>query len=71
MGVRSLSIMVELEGLNLLIDAGAALGPRSGLPPHPLEYMALKRAKERIRNAAKTADIIFISHYHYDHYTPA
>lgn len=71
MGVRSLSIMVELERLNLLIDAGAALGPRSGLPPHPLEYVELKRAKERIRNAAKTADVIFVSHYHYDHYTPA
>ena len=70
-GVRSLSHMVEVSGTRILVDAGAALGPRFGLLPHPMEYRRLNAIKDKIREYARKADIIFISHYHYDHYTPA
>lgn len=70
-GVRSLSHMVEVFGVHILVDAGAALGPRFGLLPHPMEYRRLGAIKRRIRELAEKAHIIFISHYHYDHYTPA
>lgn len=70
-GVRSLSHMVEVSGVRILVDAGAALGPRFGLLPHPMEYRRLRAIKRKIREYAKKASIIFISHYHYDHYTPA
>ncbi len=70
LGVRSMALLVDLKNLRILVDAGSSLGPRYGLPPHPIEYKALKDSKIRIRRAARKADIVFISHYHFDHYTP-
>ena len=46
------------------------MGPRFRLLPHKLEYKALKQARKAIQKAAKEADILVISHYHFDHYTP-
>jgi len=62
---------VEISDLRILVDAGAALAPRFGLFPHPVEYRRLRTVKEKIREFAENAHIVFISHYHYDHYTPA
>ncbi|MEM2339212.1 MAG: hypothetical protein QXW83_03320, partial [Nitrososphaerales archaeon] len=70
-GVRSLSLFVETPDARILIDAGVSLGPRFGLLPHPLEYHALKKVRNLLRNYAEKADIITISHYHFDHYTAA
>lgn len=61
---------VETPDVGILMDAGAALGPRQSLLPHPLEYEALRRSRERIREFSRRARIITISHYHHDHYTP-
>ncbi len=70
LGVRSLSVFVGAE-INIFIDPSAALGPyRYGLPPKPVEFEALKRYKNEIRELAKKADVLIISHYHYDHYDP-
>ncbi|MBD3335394.1 MAG: hypothetical protein GF355_07740 [Candidatus Eisenbacteria bacterium] len=72
LGVRSLAVRVSgtVEG-TLLIDPGAALGPRrSGFPPHPLEEEALGAAEQRILKAAEQATRIIISHYHHDHFVP-
>lgn len=71
LGVRSMCTMIETPDLNILVDPGVSLGPRWGLLPHPTEYMALKKAREQIVNLAKKADVITISHYHHDHYSPA
>ncbi|RLF22042.1 MAG: hypothetical protein DRN15_10095 [Thermoprotei archaeon] len=68
MGVRSMCTYVEVKGLRILLDPGAALGLRFSLLPHPVEYKALVEAKRRIKEYAQRADVIFISHYHYDHY---
>lgn len=71
LGVRSLSVYVETGDLKILIDPGAALGPRRyGLPPSRVEWEALKECREEIRRTAEGCDALVISHYHYDHYGP-
>jgi len=70
LGVRSMCTFVETPDLGILMDAGAALGPRQSLLPHPLEYEALLRSRERIREFSRRARVVTVSHYHHDHYTP-
>jgi len=70
LGVRSMAIYVETDDVGVLFDAGASLAPRFGLMPHPFEYRALKEARERIRAYSERAEVITLSHYHFDHYTP-
>jgi len=69
LGVRSMATFIETPDVKILFDAGAALGFRAGLLPHPEEYAALAYARQEIRDFAAKADIITISHYHFDHYT--
>jgi predicted metallo-beta-lactamase superfamily hydrolase len=71
-GVRSMCTYVETLDTKILLDAGASLAPkRRGYPPHPREYQALAECRKRINKRAETADIITISHYHFDHHTPS
>ena len=71
MGVRSMATYVETKDVRVLIDPGAALGPRRyGLPPAREEYEELERSVSRIREYAVKSDILTISHYHYDHHDP-
>jgi len=70
LGTRSLATFVECNDLRILIDPGVALGPRFNLLPHPLEYNALYKTRKEIEKYAEISDAIFISHYHYDHFTP-
>ncbi len=63
-----MAMFIETPDLRILLDAGAALGMRAGLLPHPLEYKVLKETKERIRKFAEKSDYLTISHYHFDHY---
>ena len=69
LGVRSMATYVECGQTQVLIDPGAALAPnRFGLPPADEEWEALKRANDRISAYATRAGIIFLSHYHEDHF---
>jgi len=71
LGVRSMCVEVECGGWHILIDPGAALGPRRyGLPPDEVEWRRLRALKERIRKRLSVADVVIITHYHFDHYTP-
>jgi hypothetical protein len=71
-GVRSMCIYVETADVKVLLDAGVSLGPsRFGFPPHPKEYEALIESRRRIAEAAEKADVVTISHYHFDHHTPS
>lgn len=70
MGVRSMCCAIETPDVSILIDAGASLGIRYNLAPHPREYLALAEARRKIRDYARKADVITISHYHFDHFTP-
>jgi predicted metallo-beta-lactamase superfamily hydrolase len=41
------------------------------LTPHPFEFQALREARVRIAEFAEKADVVTISHYHFDHHTPS
>lgn len=70
-GVRSMATLVETEDVKVVIDPGSALGPRFNLSPHEREYVALARSRRTIMEAASEADLLTISHYHFDHYVPS
>ena len=71
-GVRSMCTYVETPDVKILLDAGVSLCPnRFGLPPHPKEFEAIIECRRRIAHSAEKADIITLSHYHFDHYTPS
>lgn len=71
MGTRSMATFVETRDLKILIDPGVALGPyRYGLPPHPLEWKKLEEDWKVIVDYGTKADVIVITHYHYDHHNP-
>lgn len=60
---------VECGGTGVLIDPGATLAPsRYGLPPAEEEWEALRRANDRISAYATRAAVVFVSHYHEDHF---
>ncbi|WJI10063.1 MBL fold metallo-hydrolase [Methanobacterium sp. CWC-01] len=70
MGVRSMATYVETDQ-KILIDPGTALGPkRFGFPPWKTELEALYRTRAEIQKHARNTDIVTISHYHHDHFTP-
>ena len=70
-GVRSMCLYVETPDVRILLDPGVSLAPRRfGLYPHPLEFRAVKEARERIVEYARRADVVTASHYHFDHITP-
>ncbi|NJF26133.1 MBL fold metallo-hydrolase [Thermococcus sp. Bubb.Bath] len=71
LGVRSLATFVDASGVKILIDPGVALGPRRyGLSPAEIELRTLQQMRKKLQGYARKADIVTISHYHYDHHTP-
>jgi len=71
-GVRSMCTYVETSDVKILLDAGASLAPnRHGFPPHPKEYEAMQKCREKISRAADEAEVVTLSHYHFDHHTPS
>jgi len=70
LGVRSMCTLVETSDVRVLVDPGLSVAPRFSLMPHPKEYIARSECRRRIRECALKADVVTISHYHYDHHTP-
>jgi predicted metallo-beta-lactamase superfamily hydrolase len=71
-GVRSMCTLVETPDVKLLLDAGISLCPyRFRLPPHPTEFQTISKLRKRIAEAADKAEVVTISHYHFDHHTPS
>ncbi len=70
LGAKSMCVLVETPDIRLLIDPGAAvMQPRYPAPDElKLHYLAL--ATEALREAARYATHIAITHYHYDHHRP-
>lgn len=69
LGVRSMATYVEVGDTGILIDPGATLAAaRYGLPPAAEEWDALRRANDRISAYAARASLVFVSHYHEDHF---
>jgi predicted metallo-beta-lactamase superfamily hydrolase len=68
-GVRSMATFVKTKDVNILIDGAAALGPnRYGLKPTNEEFKALEICKDIIVEIGKIADILIVTHFHYDHH---
>ena len=71
LGVRSSSMLIQTEDVRIVIDPAVALAPnRYGLPPHPLEEEAKERLWGVVKEEAVKADILIVTHYHFDHVDP-
>ena len=71
LGARSMATCVETPDVTVLIDPSVRLGPyRYDLPPHEIEEDRQRTLWREIREAAKRADILTVSHYHFDHHNP-
>lgn len=68
LGAKSACVLVETPDVRLLIDPGAAkLQPGFPIPDsEKTEYF--RRACQAVEQAARRADVIVITHYHYDHH---
>jgi len=69
LGAKSMCTLVETDDVCILIDPGAAeMQPRF---PASEERKAawLREARIAIKTAAQKADVVVITHYHYDHFT--
>jgi uncharacterized protein len=72
LGVRSMCTLVETPDVTILLDAGISLAPyRFNLLPHPLEFQTTAKLRAQIASAAQKAQVVTISHYHFDHHTPS
>jgi predicted metallo-beta-lactamase superfamily hydrolase len=68
-GARSMATIVCAGGVKIAIDPGVSFAPRRyGLPPHEIELRRVEEIHDRIVRELEDADIIVITHYHYDHY---
>jgi len=64
--------LVKTPDLSILLDAGVSLCPyRFGLPPHPVEFETIAELRRSMAEAADKAQVVTISHYHFDHHTPS
>ena len=71
MGVRSMCTHVLTDDINLVIDPAVSLAPsRFGLPPHTVEEEAKEVLWGRVKEAVADADVLIVTHYHYDHVDP-
>jgi predicted metallo-beta-lactamase superfamily hydrolase len=71
-GVRSMCTFVETPDVKVLLDAGVSLAPyRFNLLPHPIEFQTIAKLRQRIAKFADKAEVVTLSHYHFDHHTPS
>ncbi|MEM3358045.1 MAG: hypothetical protein QXK17_03680 [Metallosphaera sp.] len=71
LGVRSQATYVETKDVRIVIDPAISLAPRRyGLPPHQVEVDTLMELAKKIIERAKIADVLVVTHYHYDHHDP-
>lgn len=72
LGTRSMATFVETADIKVVIDPAAALGKvRYDLPPHPMEIERESLHLAAIREYSRQADVLIVTHYHYDHHNPS
>jgi len=69
LGAKSSSILVKTPDISVLVDPGVAEMQPSFPASSYMKRRWADEAWERIKEASKEADVIVISHYHYDHFT--
>ncbi|MEM2250536.1 MAG: MBL fold metallo-hydrolase [Candidatus Hadarchaeales archaeon] len=68
LGAKSSCVLVWTKDVRILIDPGAAIMQPS-FPANLVKKLYwLAKAKLSIRKSAKSANVVVISHYHYDHF---
>ncbi len=71
LGARSMATLVETPDVAILLDPGVRLAPfRYDLRPHDTELARRTTLWRGIKDAAKRAEVLTVSHYHYDHHEP-
>jgi predicted metallo-beta-lactamase superfamily hydrolase len=71
LGVRSMAVSLETPDIRVLIDPGVSLAPkRYGLEPHKSELAMERKLWKTVLSKARKADVLTISHYHFDHHDP-
>ncbi|MFN4133750.1 MAG: MBL fold metallo-hydrolase, partial [Candidatus Hadarchaeales archaeon] len=69
MGAKSSCTVIETPEVKVLIDPGAAIMQPSFPASWAKKIYWLARAELAVKRASKRADVVVISHYHYDHFT--
>lgn len=70
LGAKSSCTLVKTPDISILIDPGvAAMQPSFPASEEDKIYWE-SQGREAIKRASKEADIIIVSHYHHDHYSP-
>lgn len=69
LGAKSACTLVKTPDVSIMIDPGAAEMQPSFPASRKLKRRWLEEARAAIRGASRKADVIVISHYHYDHFT--
>jgi len=69
LGAKSSSTLVKTPDVGILIDPGVAIMQPSFPASERKKIQWLKEGERAILNASKEADVVIISHYHYDHFT--
>ncbi|KAA0003321.1 MAG: MBL fold metallo-hydrolase [Thermoplasmata archaeon] len=70
LGAKSSCILVRTPDISILIDPGIAIMHPSFPTSQSKKIYWKEQGRREIKKASKNADIIIISHYHYDHYFP-
>lgn len=70
MGAESSCILVSTPDISVLIDPGIAVMQPSFPASNLKKSLWMKKGKSAIKKAGEKADILVISHYHYDHFFP-
>lgn len=71
MGAKSACVLVESPDLRILIDPGAAIMHPSFPALREEKNRWVEEARRAVKSASRKADVVVISHYHYDHFSPA
>lgn len=69
LGAKSSCILVQTPDLSILIDPGVAVMHPSFPASSRAKWKWYEQAEKAIREASRKAQVIVISHYHYDHFT--
>ncbi|MCK4492321.1 MAG: MBL fold metallo-hydrolase [Candidatus Altiarchaeales archaeon] len=70
MGVKSMCFRVKTQDLTVTVDPGAAIETNSFPLPLKEREKLVAGYHKKIKNSCRRSDLIVITHYHYDHYTP-
>ncbi len=69
-GAKSSCTLVKTDDVSILIDPGVAIMHPSFPASDEEKLLWLYEGEERIRRAFGEADVVVISHYHWDHFIP-